>query len=254
MRERNSVKRISGSGYNEENLLENILPYSLKRVSVWLCLTVSVVLLIVLGVRMMADRKYNLVSLMIVLTACFAFYLTYEKREGSIRRMVLLAVMTAISVAGRFIFGPIPFFKPVTAIVVLTGIYMGPESGFLVGSLSAVISNIFFGQGPWTPFQMLSWGLIGLMAGIPGLRALLRYRGPLVLYGIFAGMAYSGIMDIWTVLSLGYGWSWPRYLAALGTAVPVTITYCVSNVVFLMLTIKPIGEKMNRIQVKHGIF
>ena len=168
--------------------------------------------------------------------------------------MVLLSVMTAISVVGRFIFGPIPFFKPVTAIVVLTGIYMGPESGFLVGSLSAVVSNIFFGQGPWTPFQMFSWGVIGLVAGIPGLRAILRHRVPLVIYGIFAGMAYSGIMDIWTVFSLEGGWNWSRYLVALGTAVPVTITYCVSNVVFLMLTIKPIGEKMNRIQVKHGIF
>ena len=61
-------------------------------------------------------------------------------------------------------------------------------------------------------------------------------------------------MDIWTVLSFEGGWNWYRYLGALATAVPVTITYCVSNVVFLMLTIRPIGDKMNRIQVKHGIF
>lgn len=98
--------------------------------AVWICLTAGVILLIVLGIRLMADRKYNLVSAMIVLIACGAFYLAYEKREGSIRRMVLLAVMTAISVVGRFIFGPIPFFKPVTAIVVLTGIYMGLNPDF----------------------------------------------------------------------------------------------------------------------------
>ena len=254
MRESDGIKNENTIVHADENLLENTLPYTKKRVAVWICLTAGVILLIVLGIRLMADRKYNLVSAMIVLIACGAFYLAYEKRAGSLRRMVLLAVMTAISVVGRFIFGPIPFFKPVTAIVVLTGIYMGPESGFLVGSLSAVVSNIFFGQGPWTPFQMFSWGIIGMIAGFPGLRALLRHRMPLIFYGIFSGIAYSGLMDIWTVFSLEGGWNWYRYLGALATAVPVTITYCVSNVVFLMLTIKPIGEKMNRIQIKHGIF
>ena len=254
MQERDSIKSIDTTEHIDENLLENTLPYTKKRAAVWICLTAGVIFLIVLGIRLLSDRKYNLVSMMIVLIACGAFYLAYEKREGSIRRMVLLAVMTAISVVGRFIFGPIPFFKPVTAIVVLTGIYMGPESGFLVGSLSAVVSNIFFGQGPWTPFQMFSWGIIGMIAGFPGLRALLRHRIPLIIYGIFSWIAYSGLMDIWTVLSFEGGWNWYRYLGALATAVPVTITYCVSNVVFLMLTIRPIGDKMNRIQVKHGIF
>ena len=220
----------------------------------WVFLIAAVIALLALGSRLLQDRKYNLISVLIVLAACFAFYFTYEKREGSIRRMVLLAVMTAISVTGRFIFGPVPFFKPVTAVVVLTGIFMGPESGFLVGSLSAVISNIFFGQGPWTPFQMLAWGTIGLFAGLPGRRGLLRKKALLATYGVLAGIGYSGIMDIWTVFSLDGKWNWFRYLTAVGSALPVTVTYCVSNVVFLLLTVRPIGEKLKRIQVKHGIF
>ena len=244
------VKPIDGA----DNPLENTLKYSPKRIVVWFVMAVVVILLIGAGLYLMADRKYMLVASMILFVACGAFYLAYEKREGSIRRMVLLAVMTAISVTGRFIFGPIPYFKPVTAVVVLTGIYMGPESGFLVGSLSAIISNIFFGQGPWTPFQMFTWGVIGLVAGTPVLRALLRRRGPLLVYGVISGIAYSGIMDIWTVFSLEGAWNWARYLVALGTAAPVTLTYCVSNVVFLSLISKPIGEKMTRIQIKHGIF
>ena len=237
-----------------EEVLRNTLPYSARRIIGWCCLAAGVVCLVLFGVKLLKDREYKLVSAMISLLACVPFYFAYEKREGSIRRMVLLAVMTAISVVGRFIFGPIPAFKPVTAIVALTGIYMGPESGFLVGSLSALISNIFFGQGPWTPFQMLAWGVIGLLAGLPGLRVLLRKRIPLAVYGIFAGFAYSLILDIWSVFSLDGTWNWGRYLAALGTAVPFSITYAVANVVFLMLTIKPIGEKLNRIQIKHGIF
>lgn len=199
-------------------------------------------------------RYYNLISIVIVLLACVPFYITYEKREGSIRRMVLLAVMTAIAAAGRCLFVAVPGFKPVTAIVVMSGIYMGSQSGFLVGSLSAVISNIFYGQGPWTPFQMLTWGGIGLVAGLPGIRILLRKKFPLAIFGIYAGIFYSLIMDIWTVLSVDMTWNWKRYLATVGTGLPLTIVYAVSNVVFLLLTIKPIGEKLNRIQIKHGIF
>ena len=213
-------------------------------------LVLCVIGLIYLGVRFFADRRYTLISIIIAFVSCAAFYLAYEKREGSIRRMVMIAVMTAITVTGRLIFGVVPGFKPMSAIIILTGIFMGPECGFLVGSLSAVTSNVFFGQGPWTPFQMLTWGVIGLLSGLPGIRKVLHKRGPLIVWG----MLYSGIMDIWTVLDLTGTWTWKRYVMALGTAVPYIIAYMSSNVVFLMVGLKPIGEKLERIQLKHGIF
>lgn len=238
----------------KSDILDNTAPYSGKRLGRLALLVLCVIGCIALGVRLMADRKYNLVSVIIAFCACLPFYYAYEKKEGSIRRMVMIAVMTAIAVTGRLIFGPVPVFKPVSAVVILTGIYMGPEAGFLVGSLSAVISNLFFGQGPWTPFQMLSWGVIGLISGLPGFRRVLRRRLLLAIWGLVAGALYSGIMDIWTVLSLLGRWNWPRYLLALSTAVPYTVSYMLSNVVFLMLMIKPVGEKLERIQRKHGIF
>lgn len=225
-----------------------------KRWLRWLCLVAGTLLILFLGLGLLRDRKYNVVSALLAFLACGIFYLNYEKREGSIRRMVLLAVMTAIAVGGRCLFAPVPGFKPVTAIVVLCGIYMGPESGFLVGSLSAVVSNIFFGQGPWTPFQMFTWGVIGLIAGLPGVSKWLRRKGPLVVYGVFSGVLYTLLMNVWSVFSLDERWNFSRYLLSFGTALPFTITYAVSNVVFLLLTIKPIGEKLNRIQIKHQIF
>ena len=217
-------------------------------------LVLCVIGLIYLGVRFFADRRYTLISIIIAFVSCAAFYLAYEKREGSIRRMVMIAVMTAITVTGRLIFGVVPGFKPMSAIIILTGIFMGPECGFLVGSLSAVTSNVFFGQGPWTPFQMLTWGVIGLLSGLPGIRKVLHKRGPLIVWGMLMGMLYSGIMDIWTVLDLTGTWTWKRYVMALGTAVPYIIAYMSSNVVFLMVGLKTIGEKLERIQLKHGIF
>ena len=109
--------------------------------------------------------------------------------------MVLVAVMTAISVLGRFI----PFFKPITALTVITAMYLGGEAGFLVGSLSALLSNFYFGQGPWTAFQMLAWGLIGYVAGLIA-ESLKRNRALLLAYGVLSGIAFSLIMDVWTVL------------------------------------------------------
>lgn len=227
---------------------------SKKRITINILLILAAVGVIIFGVRMFQDRRYNLISILIAFLACIPFYMAYEKKEGSIRRMVVLAVMVAISVVGRLIFAVLPGFKPVTAIVVIAAIYMGSESGFLIGSLSAIISNMFYGQGPWTPFQMLAWGSLGLIAGLPVMQKILKKRVILAVYGFLAGFGYSAIMDIWTVLSFDGSFSLARYLTVLAMALPVSMEYAISNVVFLMLGIGPIGRKLKRINIKHGIF
>src|SRR5699024_11969342 len=138
----------------------------------------------------------------IVILTLIPFFLTFEKKDSSIRYMVIIAVMTALSVVGRFLFAAIPGFKPVTAIVILTAVYFGAEAGFLVGALTALISNIYFGHGPWTPFQMFSWGLIGFVAGLPFIRAMLRKNKLLLIVaGLFAGVFFSLLMGFWRVFS-----------------------------------------------------
>lgn len=209
---------------------------------------------IALGVILFKDRKYNLISIIIAFLSCLPIFFSFEKGKTSTRKMTILSVMVAISVAGRFVFAAIPGFKPVTAIVVITAIYFGSEAGFLTGSLSAIISNIYFGQGPWTPFQMFSWGMLGLIAGLPFMRKLLlKNKFILAIYGIFAGVIYSLMMDVWTVLAMDGVFNARRYLAAVTTALPFMAIYAVSNVVFLMLAIKPFGEKLERIKTKYGI-
>ena len=195
--------------------------------------------------------NYALASLLVTLLALVLFSCGFERRKTGTRRMILVAVMTALSVVGRFVFMAIPGFKPITALVVITAMYLGGEAGFLTGALSALISNFYFGQGPWTPFQMLSWGLLGLLAGFLA-RPLKRSRILLSLYGIFAGVAYSFIMDVWTVLWYNGGFNPALYVAALGTALPYTIAYAVSNVIFLNLLARPFGEKLERVRIKYG--
>ena len=114
----------------------------------------------ILGAVLSGGSGFWFASAAASVLCCIPFFLSFEKRAPSAGELVLIAVMTAFSAAGRFIFAPVPFFKPVSAIVALAARHLGPQVGFMIGALSAVISNIWFGQGPWTPFQMLCWGLV----------------------------------------------------------------------------------------------
>ena len=200
------------------------------------------------GALVFDEKKHILVALAVALSALLLFAAGFEKKSTGTRRMVIVAVMVALCFAGRFI----PFLKPVSALTIITALYLGGEAGFLVGALSAILSNFYFGQGPWTAFQMLAWGFIGLFAGILS-NQLLRSRVLLLLYGAVTGIAYSFIMDIWTVLWYNQGFDIKLYAAALVSAVPYTASYAVSNVLFLYVLAKPFGEKLGRIKTKYGV-
>ncbi|MBO4421528.1 MAG: ECF transporter S component [Lachnospiraceae bacterium] len=202
----------------------------------------------VCGSVLFSEQKHIFVSLVVAFFSLVLFITGFERKVTGTRRMVLVAVMTAISVLGRFI----PFFKPITALTVITAMYLGGEAGFLVGSLSALLSNFYFGQGPWTAFQMLAWGLIGYVAGLIA-ESLKRNRALLLAYGVLSGIAFSLIMDVWTVLWYSAGFDMELYIASITAAIPHTILYAVSNFIFLFFLAKPFGDKLERIKVKYGV-
>ena len=207
-----------------------------------------------LGVWLFADRKYNIISIGVALLSCVPFFIRFEKGKSGSREMVIIAVMTSLSVIGRLIFTPIPAFKPVSAIVIITGTALGPEAGFMVGSLSAIVSNIFFGQGPWTPFQMFVWGFIGFFAGAVFRKSKKPNKIAMSLMGVIGGMLFSLMMDIWTTLSIDGTFIWTRYLASVAASFPVMTIYAVSNVIFLLILARPFLEKLNRIKIKYCVF
>lgn len=224
-----------------------------KKVIKYLCVFLVAPLIVLCGVFFLGDRKYAFVSLALSVVACIPFFVSFEKGKNDARRIVIIAVMTALSVAGRFVFAPIPFFKPVTAIVIITAIYLGAEAGFITGAFSAVVSNFYFGQGPWTPFQMFAWGLIGFLAGLLAKR-LLESKVLLIIFGALSGVVFSFIMDVWTTLWADGTFNIARFIASITTAAPFTVVYMVSNVIFLLLLTKPIGRKLQRLKTKYGMF
>lgn len=213
---------------------------------------VLVPLTVYLGATFFGEKQYAWISLCVAILSCVPFFIRFERRDNDVRRLVLIAVMVALSAAGRFVFAPVPGFKPVTAMVAVTAMYFGPEAGFMTGALTAVISNFYFGQGPWTPFQMFAWGIIGFIIGLIA-EPLKHSKFLLILSGIIAGVGFSLLMDVWSTLYADGTFNLMRYFLFVVSSLQVMVIYAVSNVVFLLVLSKPIGKIFERIKVKYGM-
>ena len=167
-----------------------------------------------------------------VLVGGFAWY---ERSRPPARMVALVAALAALAVAGRLVFTPIPNVVATTDIVLITGFAVGAAPGFAVGALAAAISNLWLGQGPWTPWEMAGWGLVGL--GGAGLGALTGRRigryGLAIACGV-AGFAYGALLDYSVMVSYGGEQSLDRYLAISARGVPFNVAHAAGNVVLAL--------------------
>ena len=207
------------------------------------------------GIHFFNDRKYLLISLFIVFYSMIPFFLTFESRRPQAREVLIIAVLTAIAVAGRAAFFMVPSFKPVMAFVIISAVCFGAESGFLVGALSMLVSNMLFGQGPWTPWQMFSMGIIGFLAGILFQKGWLKARKvSLCIFGFWAALfIYGGIMNPVSLLMSSYAITKRNLLAIYISGLPVDMVHGAATVIFLLLASKPMIEKLERIKIKYGL-
>ena len=212
-------------------------------------------LTLVIGARYFGNRKYYATSLLVMLECMLPFFLIFEGRKPQARELVIIAVLCAISVAGRALFFMLPQFKPVMAMTIIAGVAFGGESGFLVGAMSMLLSNIFFSQGPWTPFQMFAMGIIGFLAGILFRKGLLRRtRWALAVFGaICAIVIYGGIMNPVSALLWTQDLNWKVILTYYVTGFPVDCVHAAATVLFLLVLAEPMLEKLDRIKVKYGL-
>lgn len=210
---------------------------------------------ILFGVFVLNDRKYYFISLLIIIYTMIPFVMVFENRKPKARELIVIAVLSAIAVAGRGAFFMLPQFKPVVAIVIIAGVCFGPESGFLVGAVTGFVSNFFFGQGPWTPWQMFCFGIIGFIAGILYKKRLLK-KTRLSLC-VFGGLAtffiYGGIINIGSLLIFTSQFSWKALLATYISGFWFDIVHSIATVFFLYTISQPMIEKLERIKIKYGL-
>ncbi len=207
------------------------------------------------GVYYFAGRKYYFISLLILLECMLPFFLIFEGRKPQARELVLIAVLVALNVAGRAAFFMLPEFKPVVAMTILAGVAFGGETGFLVGAMTMLVSNMLFSQGPWTPWQMFAMGIIGWLAGVLYRKGVLqRSKLSLCIFGVIcATVVFGGIMNPASALMWSDTVNWKIILSYYLTGIPVDLVRAAATFFFLWLGAEPMLEKLDRIKTKYGL-
>lgn len=215
----------------------------------------AIPLTIFMGIRLFDDRKYYFISLLIILEIMLPFGLIFEGRKPKARELVIISVLCAIAVAGRSIFFFSPQFKPALAIIIISGVCFGGETGFLVGAITAFVSNMFFGQGPWTPWQMFAFGIVGYFAGILFKEGRLPMsRLPLCIYGgLSALILYGGIMNFSSIVTARAEPTLSAFVSCTLTGLSFDSIHALATVIFLWLLSVPMLEKLDRIKIKYGL-
>ena len=215
----------------------------------------AIPLTLFISVYYLGSRKYNLISVIILLETMLPFFLIFEGRKPKARELVIIASLCAIGVTGRAVFFILPQFKPIIALTIIAGVAFGGESGFLVGAMTMLVSNMLFSQGPWVPWQMFAMGIIGFLAGILFRKGLLfRKKLSLCTFGfISAVLIYGGIMNPAAALLSGDKLNWNILLPYYITGFPVDCVQGIATVLFLWFGAEPMLEKLDRIKVKYGL-
>ena len=213
----------------------------------------AIPLTLILGSRL-RGRWYYMTSTLIVIELLIPFFLRFEGRRPQARELVLLAVMCALAVAARVVIA-IPNFKAIYGIIMIAGIALGPEPGFLVGAVAAFVSNFFRGQGIWTPWQMLAYGTCGMLMGFLFRKGKLT-RKPLLMgiLGFAIVLCIAGpLLDTCNLFMMPIELNLQSILAMYGMGFTVNISQGISTFLVLFLLGKPLLGKLDRVMLKYGM-
>lgn len=210
---------------------------------------------IFIGTAYLDDQKYLFISLLVLIECILPFFLIFEGRKPQPRELVLVAVLCAIAIAGRSAFAALPQVKPVIALVILSGVALGGETGFVVGAVTMLVSNIYFGQGAWTPWQMFAAGIIGFLSGVLSRRGWLsKNRSALCIYGFLATLLIYGlVMNFSTLILTRAPLNRATVLAYYAQGLPMDVIHALSTLAILFFAAEPMLEKLDRVKVKYGI-
>ena len=255
---RSVVQKKTEKPVRKDNVIQT--PLERRKLSKRTAVATALILFLIpltlfVGEAYLGGRKYYFIALLVLLECMLPFFLIFEDRKPQARELVTIAVLCALGVAGRMAFFMLPNFKPVIALTVIAGVAFGGETGFLVGAVTMLASNVVFSQGPWTPWQMFAMGIIGFLAGILYRKGILRRtRLSLCIFGaICAIVIYGGIMNPASALMWAHSLKKEILLSYYATGFPVDCVHAFATWVFLWFGGLPILEKLDRIKVKYAI-
>lgn len=185
--------------------------------------------------------------------ALLPFFARFERRKVEARELVLLAVLAAIAAVSRVPFAPLPSVQPTSFVIIISAIVYGAEAGFIIGAIAALVSNIFLGQGPWTPWQMFCWGMIGVTAGWLKDEWWMKKRIGLLCFGFAWGFLFGWIMNIWYIITLPDALGWQLITVAYIQSFYFDLAHALSNVFFLTVFGSSWLKILVRFRKKYGL-
>lgn len=220
------------------------------------CFLVLCPLTAVLGALFLKSRSYYLIAVVMIFEAIVPFFFYFEHRKIKTSELVTVAVMISLCVVSRIFFVFLPQVKPMCAFVVVTGCVFGANVGFVTGALSVFISNFAFGQGMFTPFQMLAMGLCGFFAGLIFYKKdTVKNRLTVALSGAaLCFFVYGFLVDTCSVLMLDAVGSINEAVGIYASGAVFNLIHAVTTFIVLMLVIKPMNDKLSRLRIRYGIF
>ncbi len=174
---------------------------------------------------------WGTVSFVLVLALVGIGVGAYGARTRAATELSLIAALAALATASRVLFASLPNVKPVTFVVLVAGVALGPGPGFMVGATSALVSNLFFGQGPWTAWQMLAWGAVGVVGGLIGRRGRIPRRWELVAAGAVLALAFDWFVTLWMFLAYTAR-TWPAFVALYAQGLPFDLAHVAATALF----------------------
>lgn len=215
--------------------------------------SIAIVVLLVSSIVLFNYKAYLLLSFVIIGCIMLPFFARFEIREIAGREVVLLAMLAAIAAVGRVPFAGLPSVQPTSFVIIMAGLVFGAESGFIVGAVAAIVSNFFLGQGPWTPWQMYAWGMIGMSAGLLRNTWWMKKMWGKCLFGFVWGYLFGWFMNMWIVVSNLESFTWEFFVGIYVSSIYFDLAHGLSNVFFLVVFGASWLKILERFKRKYGL-
>ena len=206
-----------------------------------------------LGTKL-SGRGYYITGTLIIIELMIPFFMAFEGRKPQARELVVIAVMCALAIAGRVVI-PIPHFKAAFAIILLSGIAFGPEAGFMIGAITAFASNFFYGQGPFTPWQMFAYGAGGMLSGFLFRKNWLpRKNWIMAAFGFLTVLLWVGpLLDCSSIFLILPKITWSAVIATFVSGFYVNVSQAICTAAIMFLLGNALLEKLDRVKMKYGM-
>lgn len=209
--------------------------------------------LLVVSIIFFKYNAYLLLSFTILAAMMIPFFVRFEMRKIAGREVVILAMLAAIAAVSRVPFVGLPSVQPTSFVIIMTGLVFGAESGFIVGAIAALVSNVFLGQGPWTPWQMYAWGMMGMTAGLLKNTTWLNHLWGKCTFGFIWGFIFGWFMNLWIVVSNIENFSFDFIVGVYLSSFYFDLAHALSTVFFLIVFGVSWLKVLERFKRKYGL-